>query len=400
MSASHSADEHLMQTYARLPVTFVRGEGPWLWDDAGGRYLDCLSGIAVCGIGHAHPAVTRAVCDQAGQLVHTSNLYGIARQRELADRLAALTGLERAFFCNSGAEANEAAIKLARLHAHNHAISRPVIVVADSSFHGRTLGTLSATGNTRAQEGFGPLLDGFERVPYGDIDALQGLTGRDDVVAVLLEPIQGEGGVRIPSPLPGYLEAVRELCDEQGWLMMLDEVQSGTGRSGRLFAFQHSGALPDVLTVAKGLGNGIPIGAALARGPAAEVLTPGSHGSTFGGNPVACAAALAVLNVLENEDLPAHAAALGERILGALQARLGSQAGVSDIRGCGLLIGIELNRPCGALVRRALDAGLLINVTAECVVRLLPPLILTPTQADEMVDRVATLIETFLHEQG
>ncbi len=387
--------DSLMSTYKRLPIHFARGEGSWLWDTTGKRYLDALSGIAVCGLGHAHPAVREAICQQAGTLIHTSNLYGIELQETLGDTLARLSGMERVFFANSGAEANEAAIKIARLHGHKNGVENPTIVVMENSFHGRTLATLSATGNRKVQAGFEPLVKGFARVPFDDMGSLRGVAKTmPDVVAVLVEPIQGEGGINIPAD--DYLNRLRDLCDEQGWLLMLDEIQSGMGRSGRLFAFQHNGILPDVVTVAKGLGNGVPIGACLARGPAAQVLVPGTHGSTFGGNPLACAAANAVLKVLESEQLPARAQALGDKLLADFADNLQGVAGVEEIRGRGLLIGIELDRACGDLVAMALQEGLLINVTADRVVRLLPPLIMSDAEADELVSKASKLITDFL----
>jgi len=385
----------LMATYNRLPVTFTRGEGVWLWDQEGRRYLDAVSGIAVCNLGHAHPAVADALCDQARLLVHTSNLYGIQHQIDLGARLTGLADMDRVFFCNSGAEANEAAIKLARLHGHRNGIENPTVVVADNSFHGRTMATLSATGNRKVQAGFEPLVKGFVRVPFGDIDALRSVAeSASNVVAVLVEPLQGEGGIQVPPP--DYLEQVRAVCDEHAWLMMLDEIQTGIGRTGKLFAFQHTAARPDVMTLAKGLGNGVPIGACLARGDAAELFGPGNHGSTFGGNPLACRAALAVLETVTTDALPARAAALGERMRAAFAARLGALEGVVEIRGMGLMIGIELDRPCGELVGRALEAGLLINVTAKRVIRLLPPLVTSDEEADAIVDGVSQQVEQLL----
>ncbi len=387
--------DSLMSTYAPLPVSFSRGEGAWLWDTAGKRYLDALAGIAVCGLGHAHPGVSQAICTQSAQLLHTSNLYGIEKQELLAERLTAISGMDRVFFANSGAEANEAAIKLARLHGHGQEIETPAIIVAEGSFHGRTLATLSATGNRKVHAGFEPLVKGFVRVPYDDLEAIVRVAEcRSDVVAVMLEPIQGEGGVVVPDA--AYLEGVRALCDQHGWLMMLDEVQTGTGRTGRWFAWQHTAAQPDVMTLAKGLGNGVPVGACLARGAAADLFHPGNHGSTFGGNPLACSAALAVLDAIETDDLVARAGALGESLLSELRAGLDGVAGVQDIRGLGLMMGIELDRPCGELVTRALEAGLLINVTAERVVRLLPPLILSDDEAHQVAGSVITLIVEFL----
>jgi acetylornithine/N-succinyldiaminopimelate aminotransferase len=385
----------LMATYRRLPVTFTHGEGAWLWDEAGKRYLDALSGIAVCGLGHAHPAVRDALCEQAGSLIHTSNLYQIAAQTELGARLTACAGMDRVFFGNSGAEANEAAIKLARLHGHHRGIERPAILVMENSFHGRTLATLSATGNRKVQAGFEPLVQGFVRVPYNDLGAVEtAAANRQDIVAVLVEPIQGEGGINIPAP--DYLPRLRAICDRQGWLLMLDEIQTGMGRTGRLFAHQHTGIQPDVMTLAKGLANGVPIGACLARGVAATVLGPGSHGSTFGGNPLACRAASAVLATLEGEGLVDRATHLGNQIKTSLRHALARQPGVRDIRGLGLMIGIELDRPCAELVGQALAAGLLINVTADRVIRLLPPLILERDQVELLVDQLARLIVAFL----
>ncbi len=385
----------LMSTYARLPVTFEKGEGCWLWDTEGKKYLDAISGIAVCNLGHAHPAVTRALCDQAGKLVHTSNLYGIANQQVLGEKLTALAGLDRVFFCNSGAEANEAAIKLARLYGHKKGIDNPTVVVMENSFHGRTLATLSATGNRKVQAGFEPLVKGFLRVPYNDLEAIENVARHHpEVVAVLVEPVQGEGGVNVPEEK--YLSAVRVLCDKHNWLMMLDEIQTGMGRTGRPFAFQHEEFQPDVMTLAKGLGNGMPIGACLARGEAAELFQPGNHGSTFGGNPLACAAALAVVDTLQEQELAARAEELGLRMLTAFELALGDQEYINDIRGLGLMIGIELDRPCGELVGMALERGLLINVTAGNTLRLLPPLVLSDDDADHLVQGVTELIVEFV----
>ncbi|MBK1719572.1 acetylornithine transaminase [Thiocystis violacea] len=389
--------EPLMATYNRLPVTFERGEGVWLWDTDGKRYLDALSGIAVCGLGHAHPAIRDALCEQAGRLVHTSNLYGIAEQQRLGARLTELAGMDRVFFANSGAEANEAAIKLARLHAHRRGIENPAILVAENSFHGRTLATLSATGNRKVQAGFEPLVQGFVRVPYDDIEAIENAAAnRSNIVAILIEPIQGEGGILVPSE--SYLARLRALCDREGWLLMLDEIQTGMGRTGRLFAFEHAGIHPDVITLAKGLGNGVPIGACLARGAAAEVLTPGSHGSTFGGNPLACRAGRAVLETIATDGLIENAETQGAYLVSGLRDALGQTSGLVEIRGRGLMIGLELNRPCTALVAQALDAGLLINVTAERVIRLLPPLILERSQADELIHKLSELVQGFLSD--
>ncbi|MEW6647797.1 MAG: acetylornithine transaminase [Pseudomonadota bacterium] len=389
----------LMTTYARLPVTFAKGEGAWLWDSNGKKYLDSVAGVAVCGLGHAHPQVAEALCRQAQTLVHTSNLYGIANQQALGERLVRAAGMDRVFFSNSGAEANEAAIKLARLYGHQKGIDTPLIIVAEGSFHGRTLATLSATGNRKVQAGFEPLVTGFVRVPYNDIEAIRTVAKNSvGVAAILIEPVQGEGGVQVPTE--GYLRDIRELCDTHGWLMMLDEIQTGMGRTGEMFAFQHEGIKPDVMTLAKGLGNGVPIGACLAHGAAAELFKPGNHGSTFGGNPLACAAGLAVLDVLEQNDLATRAENLGTRMLLGLAEVLNGNPHVVDIRGKGLMIGIELDRPCGELVKRALEQGLLINVTAERVVRLLPPLILSDAEADQIVQQVGSLVQAFLQESA
>jgi acetylornithine aminotransferase len=386
----------LMSTYARLPVTFARGSGAWLWDDNGKKYLDAFAGVAVCNLGHAHPAVTDALCQQAAQLVHTSNWYRIARQQELADRLTALSGMDRVFFGNSGAEAVECAIKIARMYGHNKDVAQPTIIVTEGSFHGRTLATLTATGSRKVQAGFEPLVAGFLRVPYGDIEAIETVAKNNrDVVAVLVEPVQGEGGVNVPPE--NYLAGVRALCDQHGWLMMLDEIQTGMCRTGRWFAYQHHDLRPDVMSLAKGLANGVPIGACLARGTAAEVFQPGNHGSTFGGNPLACAAALATVAEMEKLQLWSAAETRGARMLQALHKNLDGQAGVREVRGKGLMIGIELERDCRALMGKALELGLLVNVTHEKVIRLLPPLVITDAEADQIVDGVCRLIGDFMH---
>ena len=386
----------LMHTYAPLPVTFDKGDGCWLWDTEGKRYLDALGGIAVCGLGHAHPAVTEAICQQAGQLIHTSNLYNIAHQQALADKLTALAGMERVFFSNSGAEANEAAIKIARLHGHARGIEQPTIIVMENSFHGRTLATLSATGNRKVQAGFEPLVSGFLRVPYNDLDAIAAVAkNNQNVVAVLVEPIQGEGGIRIPDD--NYLPGIRALCNDNNWLMMLDEIQTGMGRSGQWFAYQQqSDATPDVMTLAKALGNGMPIGACLARGAAAHTFQPGNHGSTYGGNPLVCRVALSVIDTIEKKKLCERAASLGTRLLAAFGEQLADVEGVNEIRGKGLLLAIELDRPCAGLVKIALAEGLLINVTANNVVRLLPPLVMSDDEATQLVEQLSTLIRDFL----
>ncbi|MBK9161988.1 MAG: acetylornithine transaminase [Nitrosomonadales bacterium] len=386
---------HVMNTYARLPVTFVRGEGAWLWDTEGKRYLDGLSGIAVNTLGHAHPRLTAALTAQIGKLIHTSNVYQVAGQEALADKLCALSGMQEVFFSNSGCEANEAAIKLARMVGHKQGVDNPSIIVMEKAFHGRTLATLSATGNRKVQAGFEPLVKGFVRVPYNDLDAIRHVAQNNrEVVAVLVEPIQGEGGIRTLDI--EYLQQLRALCDEQNWLLMLDEVQCGIGRTGKWFAFQHAGILPDVMTLAKGLGSGVPVGACLAAGKATGTFQPGNHGSTFGGNPLACTAALTTLDTVEQDKLLAHAESLGQFIRDGLTNRLQGVAGVKEVRGQGLMIGIELDKPCGELVKQALANGLLINVTADNVVRLLPPLVMTQDEARSLLDILCPLIKDFL----
>lgn len=385
----------LMNTYARQPVSFAKGEGVWLWDEAGRKYLDAVAGVAVNALGHAHPRVAQALCEQARTLIHTSNLYQIPRQEQLAERLCRLAGMDKVFFCNSGAEANEAAIKLARMYGHGKGIEIPTVIVMEKSFHGRTMATLTATGNRKVQAGFEPLVKGFVRVPYNDVAAVAQIAEHNkSVVAVLVEPVQGEGGVQVPAP--AYLQELRRLCDAHGWLLMLDEIQTGIGRTGSWFAFQQAGIVPDVMALAKGLGAGVPIGACLARGAAAEIFKPGNHGSTFGGNPLACAAALETLAVVEELDLCRHAAEMGEFIRAGLKAQLNGMAGVLEVRGAGLMIGIELDRPCSELVRRALEQGLLINVTADSVVRLLPPLVMQRDEAAQLIEILGKLIKEFL----
>ena len=380
----------IMETYKRLPVAFVRGSGVHLFDEDGNGYLDGLSGIAVAGLGHAHPGVAGAIKSQADQLLHTSNLYKIPQQERLAARLVELSGMDSVFFGNSGAEANEAAIKIARLYGSQQGIKTPTIVVMDGSFHGRTMATLTATGNRKVQAGFEPLLGGFVRASFGDVEAVRRIAeNNSDVVAVLTEPVLGEGGIQIPAE--SYLPELRALCDEHNLLLMLDEVQTGNGRTGSYFAYQQVACLPDVVSTAKGLGNGVPIGACLARGKAAEMLVPGTHGSTFGGNPLACAAANAVIDALEG-GLIERAGVLGTRMLERLASKLQGNNRVADIRGKGLMLAVELTEPCPEVVGAALEANLLLNVTAESVIRLLPPLILTDDEADEMVDRLAALI--------
>ena len=382
----------LMNTYPRLPVAFVKGSGAYVEDSDGNRYLDALTGLAVCGLGHAHPAVARALSSQAQTLLHTSNLYEIPSQAALAERLCALSGMDKVFFANSGAEANEAAIKIARLHGKKLGIKRPAVVVADQSFHGRTMATLTATGNRKVQAGFEPLLNGFVRAPYNDPATVEQIAANNpDIAAILVEPIQGESGIIIPSD--GYLDALRAICDANHWLLMLDEVQTGNGRTGRFFAYQHRACLPDVVTTAKGLGNGVPIGACLARGEAATLFQPGHHGSTFGGNPLACAAAHAVLDTLEKENLIERASVLGERILGGLRVALKGNNRIREIRGKGLMIAVELSEPVPGLVAAGLDRGILVNAIGDTIVRLLPPLNLSDEEADEAVAKVVALID-------
>ncbi len=383
----------------RQPVTFIKGKGVWLWDNHNEQYLDALSGVAVNGLGHAHPKLVDAIAKQAANLIHVSNIYQIAEQSALADKLCEVSGMDKVFFCNSGCEANEAAIKLARLYGNNKGIHNPEIIVMDQSFHGRTLATLSATGNRKVQAGFEPLVSGFIRVPYDDVEAVKQVALHNpNVVAVLVEPVQGEGGVNIPKDASGYLEQLRQICDANDWLLMLDEVQTGIARTGTWFAFQHTSIKPDVMSLAKGLGSGVPIGACVASGKAAEVFTYGKHGSTFGGNPLATAAGLATLNIIEEEKLRENAEKIGNLIREGFTAELKGTPGVVTVRNAGMLIGIELDRPCGDLVKMALEAKLLINVTADKVVRLLPPLVMSEAEAKELVQRLSALIKTFLSQ--
>jgi acetylornithine aminotransferase len=394
LQAEETMTSHIMPTYNRLPVTFERGEGVWLLDEDNNRYLDALSGIAVCNLGHAHPAVHKAICTQSEKLLHTSNIYKIPNQERLADQLTEKSGMDNVFFCNSGAEANEAAIKLARKYGHEKGIENPAIIVMAKSFHGRTLATLSATGNSKIQQGFAPLVEGFVRVPYNDISAIkQALEHNKNIVAVLVEPIQGEGGINIPAA--DYLNQIRSLCDEHELLMMLDEIQSGIGRTGKFLAFQHNNIIPDVCTLAKALGNGVPIGACLARGKAAQLLTAGAHGSTFGGNPLACSAALAVLATLDEENLIEQAGQKGQVICAGFIEHLQGNPHIVDIRNKGLMIGIELDRPCADLVKLALQQRLLINVTNETTIRLLPPLIIDEQQIKLLVETLSTIITDY-----
>ncbi len=384
-----------MSAYGRLPVTMARGEGAALWDTEGRRYLDVLSGIAVCSLGHANPALADAIAEQARTLMHVSNLYGISEQETLGAELCRISCMDKVFFCNSGAEANEAAIKIARRHGTGKGIEAPMILVTDTAFHGRTLATISATGNTKLMDGFGQRTPGFLVVPYDDLDAIEAMaSSRDDIAAILIEPVQGEGGINVPGD--DYLPGLRKICDREHWLLMCDEIQSGMGRTGKWFAHHHADIRVDVMSLAKALGNGMPIGACLASGPAAELIQPGSHGTTFGGNPLACRAGLTVIKEIEDNHYVERAGVLGARMLENFRNRLHNRAGVVDIRGCGLMLGIELDRPCGDIVAMALDAGLLVNVTAGSVVRMLPPYILSDAEADDIVDRMTDVIVSFL----
>ncbi len=393
-----TTSEHLMKTYAPLDVTFEHGDGAYLWDSNKQKYLDALCGIAVCGLGHAHPAITKTITEQAAKLLHTSNLYQIEKQQHLADQLAEISGMSRVFFSNSGAEANEAAIKVARLYGHKKNIKIPGIIVMENSFHGRTMATLSATGNRKVQAGFEPLVQGFIRAPYNNIEAIKNIAeNNNDVVAILVEPVQGEGGIKIPDP--DYLNQLRDICDKQDWLLMLDEIQTGMGRTGEWFAFQHNGIQPDVMTLAKALGNGVPIGACLANDKAGEIMQPGNHGSTFGGNPLMCATASTVIDTIKKDDLISNARKLGKYIVNGFKEKLSDIRGVREVRGLGLMIGIELDSECTELVKLALDKQLLINVTAGNVIRLLPPLILDQQQADAIINTVSDLIIDSLKEK-
>jgi acetylornithine/N-succinyldiaminopimelate aminotransferase len=389
------AASHVMNTYARLPVTFTHGEGVWLWDESGRKYLDALAGIAVNGLGHAHPRLTRALADQVQKLIHTSNIYGVRHQETLADRICALSGMDDVFFGSSGAEANEAALKLARFYGHKNGIAEAHVIVMEHAWHGRTIATLSATGSPKAQAGFEPLVPGFPRVAYNDIKAVEDVAARNpNVVAVLVEVLQGEGGIHVADV--EYIRALRRLCDDRRWLLMVDEVQCGIGRTGKWFGFQWSGIKPDVMTLAKGLGSGVPIGACVTAGRAHGLWKPGNHGSTFGGGPLVCRAGIETLAVMEDDRLLENATKMGELIRGGLREALSGVAGMKQVRGQGLMIGIELDRPCGELVKLALDAGLLINVTRDSVVRLLPPLIINADEAGQIVSRLGPLIKQFL----
>ena len=384
----------LMNTYGTKAATLVKGEGAWLWDDKGNKYLDALSGIAVCGLGHSHPAIAAAVCAQASVLTHCSNFFAIPNQVMLADKLCAASGMDKVFFGNSGAEANEAAIKMTRLYGHKKGIKLPTVLVMDNAFHGRTLATLSASGSRKVQAGFEPLVRGFARAAFNDIQSIETIADNNpNICALFVEPIQGEGGIRIADD--SYLKQLRELCTKKGWLLMLDEVQTGNGRTGKYFYYQHSGIMPDVVTTSKGLGNGVPIGACLAYGEAAELMQPGNHGSTFGGNPLATAAALAAVTAIEEENIYERAIAVGERIMAGFKSALADVAHVKDIRGKGCMIGIEIDKPCKSLFPAAMAKGLIINVTADSVIRLLPPMIISDAEADQVVAILAPLIKDF-----
>jgi len=386
---------HLMNTYARLPIAFTHGQGCRLFDEQGKSYLDAVAGVAVNTLGHNHPKLVKALSDQVSRLIHTSNLYRIREQEALSDKLTALAKMDEVFFCNSGAEANEAAIKIARMFGHQKGVDSPAIIVMEHSFHGRTLATLSATGNRKVQAGFEPLVSGFVRVPFDDLNAVEQVAANNpNVVAVLFEPVQGEGGIH--AARAEYLQGLRRVCDEKGWLYMVDEVQSGIGRTGLWFAHQSANVLPDVMTLAKGLGSGVPVGACLAAGKAAGVFKPGNHGSTFGGNPLACTAALTTLSVLEEEDILAKVVRVGDHLRDVLRQTLAGVSGVVDVRGIGQMTGIELDRPCGEIVALAQDQGFLVNVTAERVIRLVPSLIMSETEADELATGLAQVIRGFL----
>ncbi len=387
----------IMDTYARQPVTFVKGEGVWLWAKDGKKYLDALSGVAVNGLGHTHPKLIKAINEQISRLIHVSNVYCITEQEKLAEKLTAISGMESVFFCNSGCEANEAAIKLARLYGHQNGIDTPEIIVMEKAFHGRTMATLSATGNRKAQAGFEPLVGGFIRVAFDDLEAIQQIALRkNNVVAILLETIQGEGGINIPINLQDYLKGLREICDQHNWLLILDEVQSGIARTGKWFAHQHTSIQPDVMTIAKGLGSGVPIGACLAKGVASHVFTPGKHGSTFGGNPLATAAGYATLKIIEEDKLCSHASKMGILINEEFTRHLRDFSQVKVIRNSGLMVGIEFDQPCGELTRLALDEGILINVTADKVIRLLPPLVISEAEVKELAERLSQVIKNYL----
>jgi acetylornithine aminotransferase len=385
---------HLMHTYSPQPVAFARGDGAWLWDTAGKKYLDALAGIAVNGLGHAHPVLTKAIADQAAKLIHTSNLFEVPEQEALAAKLCAISGMDNVFFGNSGAEANECAIKLARLHGHHKGIENAQIVVMEKAWHGRTLATLSATGSRKAQAGFEPLMGGFIRVPYNDLGAIERVADNPSIVAVLMEVLQGEGGINVADF--DYVRKLREICDRKGWFLMIDEVQSGMGRTGKWLAHQWTGVVPDVITLAKGLASGVPVGACLARGEAAKVFKPGNHGTTFGGGPLVSVAGLTTLQVIEKDGLLKHAADMGALLMAELRKGFAGVAGVREVRGEGLMVGVELDRPCGDVVKRALAAGLVTNVTADKVIRLLPPLVIKEAEVRQLAAILVPVVKDFL----
>ncbi|MGB8339757.1 MAG: aspartate aminotransferase family protein [Burkholderiales bacterium] len=388
---------HLMKTYSPQAVAFERGEGVWLYDTNGKKYLDALAGIAVNGLGHAHPKLVKAISEQAAKIIHTSNLFTVPQQETLAVRLCELSGMEQAFFCSSGAEANEAAIKVARLYGHRRGVELPTIIVMEKAWHGRTIATLSATGSRKAQAGFEPLVAGFVRVPYNDIAAIENVAqNNQNIVAVLVEMIQGEGGVRVADA--EFQRNLQTLCNAKEWLYMVDEVQTGIARTGEWFAYQHAGVQPDVLSLAKGLGSGVPIGACLGARRAKDVFQPGNHGTTFGGGPLACVAAITTLQAIVDEGLMENAAKVGAHLKSRLQTELKGVAGVIDIRGMGMMLGIELDRVCSVIVKRALEVGLVTNVTQDKVIRLLPALIMTQSEADMLIDKLVPLIKQFLSE--
>jgi acetylornithine/N-succinyldiaminopimelate aminotransferase len=389
---------HIMNTYARMPISLARGEGAWVWDTQGKRYLDALSGIAVNTLGHNHPKLVAALQDQVTKLIHTSNIYGIPLGEQLADLLCELSSMDNVFFCNSGLEANEAAIKIARKYGYDQGNTNPQIIVYDKAFHGRSLATLSATGNEKVQKGFAPLVPGFVRVPLNDIAAIEHAAAHNpNITAVFLEAIQGEGGIN-PARVE-YLQALRTLCDTKGWLLMIDEVQCGIGRTGKWFAHQWAGVLPDVMPLAKGLGSGVPIGAVVARGKAAHVFGPGNHGTTFGGNPLAMRAGLTTLNTMREESLLDNAAKRGAQLRDGMVQQLAGISSIVEIRSHGLMMGIELDRPCADIAKQALAAGLLVNVTNERVIRLLPPLIINAEQIEMVVNMLAPLVRGFLQAE-
>jgi acetylornithine aminotransferase len=390
---------HVMNTYARLPVAFVRGQGVWLYDEAGKQYLDALAGIAVNTLGHAHPRLVRALTEQIGRIIHTSNLFQIPLQEQAADRIAAITGLDEVFFCNSGLEANEAAIKVARKYGHDRGVAEPAIIVMEKAFHGRSLATLSATGSRKVQAGFEPLVQGFVRVPLNDLDAARQVAEHNkNVVAVFVEPIQGEGGVNVSRM--EYLRGLKEICDRHEWLFMSDEVQCGLGRTGKWFVYQHAGIQPDVVPLAKGLASGVPVGACVVGGRAKGVFKPGNHGSTFGGNPLAMCAVVTTLDTVQEEGLLENAVRVGDAIRLGLGAALRGVAGVTEIRGMGMMIGVELDRPCGEIVKTALARGLVTNVTADNVIRILPPLVMNEIEGRQVVERLAPIVKEFLEQSA